>query len=334
MGLTMKSSRKLLEKTIDYAGLFPPASHDMETAWSKFLEYREGKDSWLLSHFICPAPKLRELANFAGKSGKTEVPVPLSVLAHRSDNKPEFLANQRKAMTFTNSFLLSKESNSFAIDMFETNFPPFILESSDQKSILQLLSTVDGLLTGTFSKPVNVFYELTLNDLWIDSADILIPAIAEFNESLRLKTRLNNFNKVGLKIRFGGETVDEVPPIYQVGTIISMCRDFSVPMKATAGLHNPLRHFNKQNNCMMHGFLNLIAAIILANTQNLDEEQITNILAEVDGTSFIFKDTSFKWHDYEASINQIIKGREAAFASFGSCSFTVPQTDLDALGLI
>ena len=51
----------LLDRLIDYAGLFPPAALDMTTAAGNYARYREGDHHWLLGRFIVPARRLGEL---------------------------------------------------------------------------------------------------------------------------------------------------------------------------------------------------------------------------------------------------------------------------------
>ena len=54
----------LLESLVDYAGLFPPAALDMQTAAASYAQYREGEFSWMLGKFIVPAVRLQELASY------------------------------------------------------------------------------------------------------------------------------------------------------------------------------------------------------------------------------------------------------------------------------
>ena len=65
------SLRALLVELIDYAGLFPPAAHDMKTAWGNYQEYSGGLYKWALGKFVVPASRLAELQAVAsGKIGK------------------------------------------------------------------------------------------------------------------------------------------------------------------------------------------------------------------------------------------------------------------------
>ncbi|HEX3683401.1 MAG TPA: hypothetical protein VHU83_12770 [Bryobacteraceae bacterium] len=48
----------LLDRLIDYAGLFPPASLPLDRALANYHHYREGKQAWMLGRFVIPASQL------------------------------------------------------------------------------------------------------------------------------------------------------------------------------------------------------------------------------------------------------------------------------------
>lgn len=50
----------LLDSLIDYAGLFPPAGLDMETAVANYAKYSTGEHAWMLGRFVVPAARLQE----------------------------------------------------------------------------------------------------------------------------------------------------------------------------------------------------------------------------------------------------------------------------------
>src|SRR5687767_12156988 len=59
------SLRNLIERLIDYAGLFPPAALDMATAARKYAEYRESEYRWALGRFVVPVARLDEFEKAA-----------------------------------------------------------------------------------------------------------------------------------------------------------------------------------------------------------------------------------------------------------------------------
>lgn len=73
----VSSLRTLLAGLIDYAGLFPPAGLDMETAVHNYASYRDGKHGWMLGRFVVPSARLAEFDTVARR---LPGPWPLSVL--------------------------------------------------------------------------------------------------------------------------------------------------------------------------------------------------------------------------------------------------------------
>lgn len=74
----MKAIDNLLAGLIDYAGLYPPASLDMPTAWRKYLSYAQGKHAPALGRFVVDMTRLDELRETAGDSIRS---LRLSVIA-------------------------------------------------------------------------------------------------------------------------------------------------------------------------------------------------------------------------------------------------------------
>jgi hypothetical protein len=109
------------------------------------------------------------------------------------------------------------------------------------------------------------------------------------------------------------------PPIDELAAAIRAFRQHSVPFKATAGLHHAVRQDGA------HGFLNLLAAAIFAR-----EEEA---LAEEDAAAFSLDEDTFSWRRLTASTAEIERGREL-FVAFGSCSFSEPVEELQALGFL
>jgi hypothetical protein len=117
------------------------------------------------------------------------------------------------------------------------------------------------------------------------------------------------------KVRCGPEP----QPVDELAGFIARCRAAGLPFKATAGLHHALRA-NAQ-----HGFLNLLAAAVFG-----DEERA---LAEDDPGAFALG-SSFRWRDREADAGEVAAVRRSFFVSIGSCSFTEPVEELEALGFL
>ncbi|HKP28640.1 MAG TPA: hypothetical protein VJU15_04530 [Gemmatimonadales bacterium] len=62
--------RTLLGSAIDYAGLFPPASHAMSAAIREYAQILESEDHWALGRFVIPAAKLGDFRELKGGAWK------------------------------------------------------------------------------------------------------------------------------------------------------------------------------------------------------------------------------------------------------------------------
>ena len=60
-----RSLRALLHGLIDYAGLFPPARLDMQSAVANYARYLEGNRAWMLGRFVVPSSRLEEFERAA-----------------------------------------------------------------------------------------------------------------------------------------------------------------------------------------------------------------------------------------------------------------------------
>jgi hypothetical protein len=153
--------------------------------------------------------------------------------------------------------------------------------------------------------------------------EVLFDAAPEIYYELPLRDdvsfRILRLGELGLraKVRCGGSVVPTIPAL---GELIQACRRLEVPFKATAGLHQPLRHDHE------HGFLNLLAAAVFG-----DEE---DALEEEDPEAFAVNGDAFRWRDREAGADEIVRVRRELFVSFGSCSAREPIEGLVALGLL
>jgi len=152
--------------------------------------------------------------------------------------------------------------------------------------------------------------------------EVLFDAAPEVYCELPLRDdisfRILQLGELGLraKVRCGGSVLPRVPALAE---FVQTCRRLEVPFKATAGLHQPLRHGDE------HGFLNVLAAAVFG-----DEE---DALTDEDPGSFSVSDESFQWRERTAGAYEIAQAREL-FVSFGSCSAQVPIDGLQALGML
>ena len=115
---------------------------------------------------------------------------------------------------------------------------------------------------------------------------------------------------------------------------IDGCRRYGVALKATAGLHHPLRHRDAGLQVDMHGFFNVFTAALLAHAGLARIDLLTEVLACEDPGAFRFDADGLRFAGHTIDNAAIIRGRQAFAVSYGSCSFDEPIEDLAALGLV
>jgi hypothetical protein len=142
------------------------------------------------------------------------------------------------------------------------------------------------------------------------------PALAVLGRETYLEgVELDEVKAAGAraKVRCGPEP----PPVDELAGFIRRCREEGIPFKATAGLHHAVRTDEQL------GFLNVLAAAVFG-----DEERA---LRESDAGAFGLGET-FAWREREAGADEIERVRQDLFVSIGSCSFSEPVEELEALG--
>jgi hypothetical protein len=334
MGDSMHSGlRHLLAGVIDYAGLFPPARLPLEQAIRNYFRYRSQPDNWMLGRFVCPAARLTELTPFV-EVDRSGPPFAVSVLGRGGKDTNDFLTNLR---TDLDALLAFREHHGarVVVDILEMPLPldavrdvPFEEQWTAELAPAALAPLLVGAarLLDSWTVPA-LFYEApapTQTQPWPSRVNV-IEMLAEPDAAPRGR-------KNGYKLRCGGLEASAFPSVEQVAFVVARCRDAGVPLKATAGLHHPLRHFDSTLKTPMHGFVNLFVGSVLAERHRLTEDRIGPILADEDAASFAFDDDGLSWRGLRASVDRIRWCRAHRITSFGSCSFDEPRQDLRALG--
>lgn len=309
----------LLAGLIDYAGLFPPAALDMQTAVENYAKYLAGPYARALGRFVLPVSRFAEFE---------------AAFAHLQPLEPWGIS----ALVGTNY-----EADLAAIDKFnDRHVQGAYVDAVEVKATSsQEISRIRACVRGT----ITPYFE--------------IPA-ANPEEMIRTIHHIRG----RAKIRTGGVTADAFPSPEIVASFIMQCAKHDVAFKATAGLHHPIRGTKPLTyepdapSGMMHGFLNVFVAAIVAWasgktiestsdsevraggtmrapfphwTESNDQTSISRLLQTI--APFDFRDDGL--HDPAIVPKAVIEQARHNFAiSFGSCSFEEPIADLKALNLL
>lgn len=146
-------------------------------------------------------------------------------------------------------------------------------------------------------------------------------------------------HRLRAKIRTGGVTADAMPRPADVLRFLVACAKHSVPFKATAGLHHPLRgeypltYDDDAPVGTMYGHLNLLLAALLLRAGHA-AELVAPLLEERDPAAIRAENERIEWRGLSLNASEIAEMRGTFVGAFGSCSFEEPVCELAELSLL
>ncbi len=298
----------LIERSVDYAGLFPPAELALEPALKNHADYVRSPDEWMLGTFVLPVAKFEAAsAQLSGFDQRHRLRI--SALGPKSGSASEFASALDQAVEAMRDFG-SRHANVVSITQLEMPLPP-----EANAALLASAQKASGDLK------VKSFWEASAKDA---------PRVIKLLADHRAQAKNSEF---GFKLRTGGVTEEAFPSVEHFAAALVAAARNRVPIKFTAGLHHPLIKFHESVNTKMYGFLNVLGAGVLAAEHGWDDSPAIEMLEDEDVSSFSFDAISFAWRDWEITTDRI-KARRKLVTSFGSCSFDEPREDLRALALL
>ena len=291
----------LLEHTIDFAGLFPPAKQSMSDAVATYAKARTHPDAWMLERFVLQATELKAFEEFSSAHlprAEEDEPWPLSVLVrHDADG----LAADVAALEEFND-RHADPSEGFAIaDVVE-------IKGDSPTSIESALNCMPD--------EVFPFFEL---DWRADVRGALATIVG---------------GDAGAKLRTGGLVADDFPTVEATAKFLLDAASAEVPFKGTAGMHWPLRApSDVVKGATAHGFLNFLTAAAVAYLRDCDDSDLIPIL-QASADDFEFSGTLVRVDDWELEDFEIAEARQRFVISYGCCSFDDPRSGLRKLGLM
>lgn len=327
-----KSIFPLLSEILDYAGLYPPAALRLDDAFAKYIQHSHSKESWMLSKFVVSTHFLDELKELINNNAQSPVPFPLTVVAAPSNSLEDFkkITQDTKISILD---IIDKSEKQISVPSLEIKLPSVFFDKKTNFDIVEAIEFVTDLMSSSEALPHQVFFEIPGFGFQKQSADALIGALSVHNKKLLDNTR-THYSFSGFKVRCGGVEAFQFPPSEYLAYTIHTAAQHKTPLKFTAGLHHPIRHYNKSVSTKMHGFLNVFGASMLCYTNRLSEAEILTMLNDEDPSHFSISDSQFTWKDNAVSIEEINMLRALYVTSFGSCSFDEPIEDLTELKLL
>lgn len=155
-----------------------------------------------------------------------------------------------------------------------------------------------------------------------------VPLLVELSGGVDAAAAMPVLAEAGVhgKLRTGGTTAAAFPDVEAVARFVHAAVASRVPFKATAGLHNALRHRDEDTGFLHHGFLDVLAATAAALVHGADLGAVTRLVAATDPEPLL---------EVLLPLDHIQAAQvRALFTGFGTCSTMEPVEDLAGLGLL
>jgi hypothetical protein len=316
----------LLSRSIDYAGLFPPAQLPMEQAVRTYAGHLAGPERWLLARFVCPVGRLGELLA-AGSALQDGPPLVVAALGTGGADGGAFIDALRRDNAAILRFL-EAGAGRMAVDQYEVKLPPALASAPSVEEVGRLAGAASDILLAGRSMLVAVEARL------VGSPPASMGVVAEGLSKANAARKGPGIRPVCLKVRCGGAGAAAFPSVEELAGAIAAARDHGIVMKATQGLHQPFHHFHDALGTPAHGFVNLMTAGALARAHDLPAERVAAILADEEPAHFVFSEEGLSWQGLSLTVAEIAAGRRYGVASFGSCSFDEPLEGLRSAGVL
>lgn len=291
----MEILKPMLQRAVDYAGLFPPAGLPLDQALDRYRSYARSRAEWLLGRFVVPAARLPEVGTWLrnGREGDGSV-VPLSVLLETDT------ARRRADLARLQEFVAAGH--------------PARVEALEGPAEAVLDAEVAGWAR---AHVVRRYAELPAG-----AGEGRLAAVREAGACAKVRTggvRAEQFPSVQALAAFVGAAV-------AAGVAFKATAGLH---HAWAGDY-PLTYAPESARGAMVGFLNLVLAVALAREGHVSF--VAPMLAERALQTIVWHDGGVAYRGVFLPATCLAATRETAFHGFGSCSFGEPVADLEALG--
>lgn len=322
--IVVDALKALMSRSLDYAGLFPPAKLPLNEAIAEFAAIRNDPNSWFLVRFVLPAVRSGDFAQEAraqlAEACTDHNPWHITTLLRTGPSITDALELLRSESLLLRG-LLDSHSGAVVVDSCEVPLPEEVINSHDQELARSFLNEAYKILDDLQLK-MPIYWEVNLNK----SFEHVAFAAHHLN--------LSEAGRACLKFRTGGLTASAVVSAEVLAHAFWLAQQQRVPFKLTAGLHLAMRHFDPAVGTNVFGFLNVFSAAVLGWTHQLSETELKLLLEEKSANALEFSSEGLAWKNYKASITDIRNVRSIGLKSFGSCSFYEPIADLKNLKLI
>jgi hypothetical protein len=297
------SLRVLLEHSIDYAGLFPPASLDMRTSVRNYSRYFRHPQSWVLGRFVLPLSRLNEFMSVRG--GVAPEPWRLS------------------------GIVSANSLSSLVSDLAAANLFNRMARGARVESVEACVSKPEEIELVRKHQPpgTTLFFEIGP-----ENADELLPTVSRVGGFAKLRT-----GGVSTEAFPSVETIaDFLANCAELRVPFKATAGLHHPLRCSY----PLSYDANSPRATMHGFLNLFTAAAIAweTPGGAPHSMLATCLADQERANWHFAEDSLTWSGDEEPVrielDTLLEVRSKFALSFGSCSFEEPIQEMRELDLL
>ncbi|MEU3557433.1 hypothetical protein [Streptomyces fragilis] len=268
----------LLRALVDDAGLFPPTALPMERAVARHRADLAAGETMHTHRFLVPASRVDELAGLL----RDDEVFTLGLIA---DLDAEDLTGAcRRALADPRLRIALVEAPLAAYGEGEA-------------------AALDALLAAVDVVPAEV-------PLYVEPS-----AQARPHPLLAELAARSGVRPLGAKLRCGGVRAELFPDTTQVAAFLHACVRTGTPFKATAGLHEAVRHTSPETGFTHHGYLNLLLATATAVSGG-DQAAVRRTL-EIRDPAQLARAAAATGAEEAAAVRRVL-------VSYGSCSTAAP----------
>lgn len=287
----------LLERVVDYAGLFPPAGLTMPDAVAEYAAQRASAHAWMLGRFVVPVSRLDELAREVNAVRRdAEAAWALSVLVSADPAGDADMIRDFNA----------KQAGRMVAESVE-------LRAATPDAIDWALAQLDRTLERYVEVPIE------------DDPRPLLRMIGRHGARAKARTggvTTDAFPTPFILARF-------IVACAELGVPFKATAGLHHPLRG----EQRLTYAHDAPSTTMFGFLGVFIAAAFAR-DGADEATVMQVLEERDARAFSFGDDGLRWRDRALDAARLNATRRQFALSFGSCSFSEPVDDLHQLGVL
>ncbi len=292
----MSELREFFAGMIDYAGLFPPAGQDMDSAVLEYAKHSAGPDRDLLGRFVVPVIRLDEFVAAVSRH----------VEPNRTGWRVSAIAAEHPDLTRT------------AIDRFNSTQSVAVCDSVEMP-----VASYDDInqAAAAFPDDLTLFLEVSPHSDPISLLRVIAqtPASAKLRTGGVVESAIPSSEQV---VRFLAVCVEEGVPFKATAGLHHAIRG-----------RYPLTYDSSSASAVMFGYLNIFfgAAFCAAGSSR---SAVLGVVEETNPGAFRVDARGVWWRDHVVVHEQLAVVRQTVASSFGSCSFTEPVGEARSLKLI